>query len=47
MENQEKSYIFEQQIKKLIIQNSFLSQLLHDLKMFEPLAYLSAGLILN
>ena len=47
MENQEKSYIFEQQIKKLIIQNAFLSQLLHDLKMFEPLGYLSAGVIRN
>ena len=47
MENQEKSYIFEQEIKKLIIQNAFLSQLLHDLKRFDPLAYLSAGVIRN
>lgn len=47
MENQEKSDVFEQKIKKFIIQNAFLNPLLHDLKGFQPLAYLSAGVIRN
>ena len=47
MENQEKSDVFEQKIKKFIIQNAFLNPLLHDIKGFQPLAYLSAGVIRN
>ena len=47
MENQEKSDIFEQKLKTLILENAFLDQLLEDLKTFEASAYLSAGVIRN
>lgn len=47
MERREKSDIFEQKLKNLILENAFLTQLLTDLHTFEASAYLSAGVIRN